>query len=89
MLIKSTSKSELVSPVAISDKELSREPSFTIQAFEMCTVCGARFGIGYHGACSGERGMSEMEEWHKRLTEILAKDHRQDWAHKPIVDLDF
>jgi hypothetical protein len=80
---------EILNPVAISDKELPSATSFTIQTFELCTMCGARFGIGYHGACSNnERDTVEMEEWPRRLTELLAKDHRQNRAHKPIIDLD-
>jgi hypothetical protein len=90
MLAKNTSSSEFLNPVAISDKELSNDPSFTIQAFELCTLCGARFGIGYHGACGSiERNSVEMGEWPRRLTEILAKDHRQERAHKTFIDLDF
>ena len=40
---------EILNPVAISGKELSSATSVTIQTFEMCTMCGARFGIGYRG----------------------------------------
>ena len=80
---------EVHSPVAISDKELSTATSFTLQTFELCTMCGARFGIGYHGDClSQERGEVETE-LPRRLTEILAKDHRQERAHKHFIDLDF
>jgi hypothetical protein len=91
MLAKGAFSSAILNPVAISDKELSSTPSFTIHAFELCTLCGARFGIGYHGTCSGnhEGNSVEMGEWPKRLTEILAKDHRQDRAHKNFIDLDF
>ena len=52
-------------------------------------MCGARFGIGYHGACTNDdRPIDETDELPKRLTEILAKDHRQDRAHKRFIDLD-
>jgi hypothetical protein len=52
-------------------------------------VCGARFGIGYHGACTeGERLADELEDLPKRLTAILAKDHRQERAHKHFIELD-
>ena len=39
------------SPVAILDKEIAKYPSYTIETFELCDCCGARFGIGYHQAC--------------------------------------
>jgi hypothetical protein len=89
VLMKNTSSGEILNPVAISDKELSNDPSFTIQAFELCTLCGARFGIGFHGPCNNaERNSVEMGDWPKKLTEILAKDHRQERAHKAFIDLD-
>ena len=76
-------------PVAIFDKELLSATSFRLQTFELCTVCGARFGIGYHGACTeGERFPDELEDLPKRLTAILAKDHRQERAHKHFIELD-
>jgi len=75
--------------VAIFDKELLGATSFTLQAFELCTMCGARFGIGYHGECNkGAQDLDEMEELPRRLTEILARDHRQNRAHKRFIDLD-
>jgi len=90
VLAKNTISNEILNPVAISDKELSNDPSFTIRTFELCTMCGARFGIGFHGPCEDtERNSVEMEEWPRRLTEILAKDHRQERAHKAFIDLDF
>jgi len=76
-------------PVAIFDKELLSATSFRLQTFELCTVCGARFGIGYHGACAeGERSAEELQDLPKKLTEILAKDHRQERAHKHFIELD-
>ena len=76
-------------PVAIFERDLLSASSFTLQAFELCTMCGARFGIGYHGACDNdERTIGEMEELPRKLTEILAKDHRQNRAHKHYIDLD-
>ena len=90
MLEKSGFTHEILNPVAISDKELPSATSFTIQTFEFCTMCGARFGIGYHGPCeNNELSTNEMDELPKRLTEILAKDHRQERAHKLFIDLDF
>jgi len=80
---------ELHIPVAIFDKELLSATSFRLQTFELCTVCGARFGIGYHGACTeGERFPDELEDLPKKLTAILAKDHRQERAHKHFIELD-
>ena len=81
---------EALNPVAISGKELLSAPTFAVQTFEICTRCGAMFGIGYHGACDNtQRTADELEDLPRRLTEILAKDHRQDRAHKSYIDLDF
>ena len=75
-------------PVAIVDKELKSATSFTLRMFELCTLCGARFGIGYHGACSNDAHTSdETEELPRKLMEILAKDHRQNRAHKCFIEL--
>jgi hypothetical protein len=80
----------LTSPVAIFDRELLSDKSFTLQTFELCTMCGARFGIGYHGACNTDaETTAETEELPRKLTEILAKDHRQNRAHKHVIELDF
>jgi len=80
---------EISSPVAILDKELLNTTSFTIQAFEVCTMCGTRFAIGYHGECGIDLRMTEgTEDLPRKLTEILAKDHRQNRDHKPVIDLD-
>lgn len=77
-------------PVAILDKDLLKATSFTIMIFELCTLCGARFGIGYQEALgSDSRDMDVSEELPRRLTEILAKDHRQNREHKHFIDLDF
>jgi hypothetical protein len=89
MVVKSNVAHEIHIPVAIFDKELLGDTSFRLQTFELCTVCGARFGIGYHGACGDdERFPKELEDLPKKLTEILAKDHRQDRAHKHLIELD-
>ena len=89
MLEKSGIAHEIHNPVAIADRELRSARSFTLQAFELCSVCGARFGIGYHGACSNsEQAAEETEELPRRLTEILAKDHRHNRAHKRFIELD-
>lgn len=89
MLEQSHARNDLHNPVAIRDKDLLSEVSFNLRIFEICTVCGARFGIGYHGPCSGMPSEGEIGELPQKLTEILAKDHRQDRAHKRLIDLDF
>jgi hypothetical protein len=89
MLVKTEVAHELHNPVAIFDKELTGATCFRVQTFELCTLCGARFGIGYHGAClEGERSAEELQDLPKKLTEILAKDHRQERAHKHFIELD-
>ena len=89
MLTKNAITNEILNPVAIFDKELLGDPSFKIQMFELCTICGARFGIGYHGPCANnERVTDESEDLPKKLTEILTKDHFQHRAHKHFIDLD-
>jgi hypothetical protein len=89
MLLKSVVANEVHHPVAIFDKDLLQARFFNIQAFELCTICGARFGIGYHGECREDlRSGDETEELPKKLTEILAKDHRQNRGHKHLIELD-
>jgi len=75
-------------PVAIFDKELLSATAFTLYTFELCTMCGARFGIGYPGACNYDaQATVETEELPRKLMEILAKDHRQNRAHKCFIEL--
>jgi hypothetical protein len=89
MPAKSDVVNEIHNRVAIADKELRSATSFTLQAYELCTLCGARFGIGYHGAClSDAQATEETEELPKKLTEILAKDHRHNRGHKRFIELD-
>jgi hypothetical protein len=77
-------------PVAILDKEIESAGPFQIEIFELCTLCGARFGIGHFGA-PREEGPSadELEELPRKLIEILAKDHRQSREHKGLIELDY
>ncbi len=90
MTMKSLATNELVNPVAIWDKDLSRSGSFTLEAFELCTVCGARFGIGYQSEITpGDITVSDDDDLPKKLTEILAKDHRQNREHKHLIELDY
>lgn len=75
-------------PVAILDKELRKTDSFHIEIFELCSLCGARFGIGFFGRAEDSRLPGEVEELPRKLTEILAKDHRQSRHHKDLIELD-
>ena len=86
---KSAAAIELHNPVAIFEKELLNATAFTLRTFELCTLCGARFGIGYTGACESDaRIADDLEELPKKLTEILARDHWHSRAHKHFIDLD-
>lgn len=79
-----------VSPVAIRDKELRRAGPFRIEIFELCSLCGARFGIGYFGSSGDKSQPAEgMEGLPGKLIEILATDHRHQRQHKERIDLDF
>jgi len=91
MLSKRTIANEIANnPVAIFDKDLSKTELFKIQLFEFCSICGARFGIGFHGECGDDvRTIEEAEELPRKLTEILAKDHRQNRGHRHFIELDF
>jgi hypothetical protein len=76
-------------PVAIRDKDLPDVGAFRVEAHELCTVCGEGFGIGYLRRPTGEmNSIVAAKEWPGKLTEILAKDHRQDRLHKRLIELD-
>jgi len=76
--------------VAIHDKELLKASSFRIEIFELCSLCGARFGIGYFGATKVEMRPAEaLEDLPQKLINILAKDHWHHRAHKRFIELDF
>jgi hypothetical protein len=76
--------------VAIHDKELRKANSFRIEIFELCSFCGARFGIGYFGGSKKDlRPAEEIEELPRKLIEILAQDHRHHRDHKGFIELDF
>ncbi len=88
MPAKSNLTNDKHNPVAIFEKELGSATAFTLHTFELCTMCGARFGIGYHGACNNDaQTTDETEELPRKLMEILAKDHRQNRAHKCFIEL--
>ncbi len=71
------------SPVAILDKELARYPAYTIETFELCDCCGARFGIGYHQECKNHAASAKQAaELPNMLREMLAEDHGHDRKHK-------
>jgi hypothetical protein len=89
MLVKDNRGNDPVNPVAIQDKDLGNTGSFRTEIFELCTVCGARFRIGYFGESKDElRIAEELEELPRRLIEILAKDHRREREHKGLIELD-
>lgn len=90
MLPRAPGSNVLSAPVAILDKDLQKVDSFHIQTFELCSFCGARFGIGSFGASSEDRWHTEeMEDLPRKLTQILAKDHRHGREHKELIELDF
>jgi len=75
-------------PVAILDKEIGKYPSYTIETFELCDCCGARFGIGYHRACKNHSPAGDgPDELPKKLREMLAKDHGHDRKHKHFTEI--
>jgi len=75
-------------PVAIREKDLLSVPSFMLEAHELCTMCGERFGIGYLRTSKHEMELTlGAAELLRKLTEILAKDHRQVRQHKHLIDL--
>jgi len=75
-------------PVAIRARDLLHVPSFRLEAHELCTICGEGFGIGYLRTSRNALEMTwEEAELPTKLTEILAKDHRQDREHKHFIEL--
>lgn len=88
-MIKNPASNSLANPVAILDRDIRNTQSFQIEIFELCSLCGARFGIGYLGATHLEaRAAEEMGELPGKLIEILAGDHRHDRQHKGFIELD-
>jgi hypothetical protein len=76
------------SPVAILDKEIAKYPLYTIETFELCDCCGARFGIGYHQACKPPVNSSQgTDSLPKKLREMLAEDHGHDRKHKQFTEI--
>ena len=79
---------DLNSPVAILDKEIAKYPTYTIETFELCDCCGARFGIGYHRECKRRFGArSQADELPRKLREMLAEDHGHDRKHKHFTEI--
>jgi|KBSMisStaDraftv2_1062788.scaffolds.fasta_scaffold267256_2 hypothetical protein len=90
MLIYAAPANHHASAVAILDKEIVKAASFQTRLFELCTLCGARFGIGYFGASNEDIGPAEeMGELPGKLIEILAQDHRHQRDHKGFIELDY
>ncbi len=88
-MIKNPASNALMSPVAILDRDIRNTQSFQIGIFELCSLCGACFGIGYLGAThEAARAVEEMGELPGKLIEILAGDHRHDRRHKGFIELD-
>jgi hypothetical protein len=80
--------SDVNSPVAILDKELAKYPSYTIETFELCDCCGARFAIGYHQACKNHPASTQQaEDLPKKLREMLAEDHGHERKHKHFTEI--
>lgn len=76
------------SPVAILDKEIAKYPLYTIETFELCDCCGARFGIGYHQACKASANFpQETDTLPRKLREMLAEDHGHDRKHKQFTEI--
>lgn len=89
MLAKDDRTTDLINRVAILDKELFKTNFFRTEIFELCTLCGARFGIGYFGESKKDlRIAEEIEELPRRLIEILVKDHHRHRKHKGFIELD-
>jgi hypothetical protein len=79
---------DLNSPVAILDKEIAKYPTYTIETFELCDCCGARFGIGYHQGCKHHPDTAGQEnELPKKLRQMLAADHGHDRKHKHFTEI--
>ena len=90
MPAKSQTANDQIYPVAILDKELRKTNSFRIEIFELCSLCGARFGIGYFGASrEGLKHEPVSEDLPQKLVELLAQDHRRQREHKGFIELDF
>jgi len=80
--------SDVNSPVAILDKELAKYPSYTIETFELCDCCGARFAIGYHQACKNHAPSAQgSDELPRKLREMLADDHGHERKHKHFTEI--
>ena len=80
--------SDVNSPVAILDKDLAKYPSYTIETFELCDSCGARFAIGYHQECKSHAAVARRaDDLPKMLREMLAEDHGHDRKHKLFTEI--
>lgn len=75
-------------PVAVRDQDLGQASSLRVETYEVCTLCGQRFGIGYLQPLSPVARAAEPDLLPNKLKDILAKDHRQERQHKPLIELD-
>lgn len=79
---------DLNGPVAILDKEIAKYPTYTIEMFELCDCCGARFGIGYRQTRKHDYGSgAQPDELPNKLREMLAEDHGHDRKHKHFTEI--
>jgi hypothetical protein len=80
--------SDVNSPVAILDKELANYPLYTIETFELCDCCGARFAIGYHQECKNHvASPRQSDDLPRKLREMLAEDHGHEREHKHFTEI--
>ena len=90
MLLKSGVANEIHTPVAIFDKELLSAKSFRLQTTTNSALYAARDSESAITAnvLKARGSLSNWKICQTKLTEILAKDHRQDRAHKHFIELD-
>ena len=75
-------------PIAVRDQDLRLVSALHIEIYEVCSHCGQRFGIGYLQHSSPAVRTPDVDLLPSKLMEILAKDHRHDRQHKPLIELD-
>ena len=89
-MIAKSQNADSANPVAILDKEVLNTSSFRIEIFELCSLCGARFAIGYFGGSKHDARLAEeMGTLPRKLIEILARDHWHHREHKGLIELDY
>jgi len=89
MLANQPNTNAVTNAIAIYDRDLLKNSAFQLETFELCTMCGARFGIGYFGESKDDvKVAEEIQELPQRLIEILANDHLHERQHKCLIELD-